>query len=642
MCQVGERPIAYDLALAEAQQATAAAAAAAAAATATAAALPAKQDILSTASEPVADAAGAAPPAPALASAPASAPASASTSTSASDSAAMAAPAPPKRKRRRAARKALQNINSANDTVAGPAPSASHYVGYVEEGETVDMIMRKFAQLDDFQREKRQKTEGNQEDIQGITTAGSNEDLTEEDMVEMFARTSNFTMNQAQKSESAEQREMLARQQARGESEDGMLWQNAAGFLNLHRDDQESGDIYWDGEVDEDEFWDDVYTGTHRRKKKKQPRIKVPRTKKAGSAGVNIAFVSDANGKYVTALRRVRGKERTLTRYVRVPKKEVSDRRWGALDPEIPFSWAKQIVDYVPPRAAPPPSSYVSSHPNLLDAMCNVEKINPLVGLEQGSQHQYLAVMMTPPWKDSSHSSVLGLDSSSSSTQSDSSITTSTTSSSSMESSLRIEPKDLLKLPLNNPEWKSLVFAFVWVRKDLISKVCDAMAELHFYYVESLCWVKQQVNNTMARQPSPYICTTHETLLMFRRGKLKKEGELDVVWTHSMGTHFEMRHQRTEDVCFDFVRPLPGSTNSKDESKPDQFCYNMVERLLPHSVHEEIEGSSDIDGNGGKGTRLGKTKDKRPLRKRGLLIHLWSENRPRQGWTMLHQPFSGN
>ena len=153
--------------------------------------------------------------------------------------------------------------------MAGPAPSASHYVGYVEEGETVDMIMRKFAQLDDFQREKRQKTEGNQEDIQGITTAGSNEDLTEEDMVEMFARTSNFTMNQAQKSESAEQREMLARQQARGESEDGMLWQNAAGFLNLHRDDQESGDIYWDGEVDEDEFWDDVYTGTHRRKKKK-------------------------------------------------------------------------------------------------------------------------------------------------------------------------------------------------------------------------------------------------------------------------------------------------------------------------------------------------------------------------------------
>jgi hypothetical protein len=129
---------------------------------------------------------------------------------------------------------------------------------------------------------------------------------------------------------------------------------------------------------------------------------------------------------------------------------------------------------------------------------------------------------------------------------------------------------------------------------------------------------------------------------MFRRGKLKKEGELDVVWTHSMGTHFEMRHQRTEDVCFDFVRPLPGSTNSKDESKPDQFCYNMVERLLPHSVHEEIEGSSDIDGNGGKGTRLGKTKDKRPRRKRGLLIHLWSENRPRQGWTMLHQPFSGN
>ena len=102
----------------------------------------------------------------------------------------------------------------------------------------------------------------------------------------------------------------------------------------------------------------------------------------------------------------------------------------------------------------------------------------------------------------------------------------------------------------------------------------------------------------------------------------------------------EMRHQRTEDVVFDFVRPLPGSEGG-EESRPDDFCYNMVERMLPHSVHEEEEGQegkiSSRGANPISESRLGKTKELRPLRPRGQLIHLWSEECRRTGWTMLHQ-----
>ena len=610
VCQSGERPIAYDLAMANAMN--------------------------SSSTSKIEMATDAAPTATDTDGNPAeTAPVAAATSKPV----VAAAPAPPKRKRRRAARKALSAINSSNDTSSGPAPSASHYVGYVEEGETVDMIMRKFAQLEEYKKEKRQKTSDGSIDgsgsgsiDQGNDVSDKTDAMNEEDLNEMFARTSNFTMKNAQKTEDEEQREMLAREQSsRTSGGDGMLWQNASSLINLHRDDAETGDYFWDGEVDEDDFWDEVYSGTHKRRKKKQARVKGTRVKRSHGANVNIAFVSDANGKYVTALRRVRGKERKQTEYVRVPSLKVADRRWGAADPKVPFSWAKQIRDYVPPGKIPQ-SSYVSSHTNLIDAMSDADKMNPLVGLESGSEHKYLAVMMTPPWK-ANKNSVLGLGNSISTSNASTSTSTSDDSASDAQQEKRYEPTDLIKLPFNKPEWKSLVFAFVWVRKDLISKVIDAMGELNFYYVENLCWIKQKVNNTFYTQPSPYILTTHETLLMFRRGTPKKHLSVGVSGQIAWDP-VEMRHQRTEDVCFDFVRPLAGSQN--DEAKPDNFCYNMVERLLPHSVHEEIEGAA-VDGNGGEGTRLGKVKDTRPIRERGQLIHLWSENKRRLGWTMLHE-----
>ena len=217
-----------------------------------------------------------------------------------------------------------------------------------------------------------------------------------------------------------------------------------------------------------------------------------------------------------------------------------------------------------------------------------------------------------------------------------------TTSAAVVDETNRIVPSDLAKLPFNNPEWASLVFAYVWARKDLIGRIVDAMGELSFYYVENLCWVKQEVNNTFSTQPSPYIRTTHETLLIFRRGVPKKLGV--IAWKP-----VEMRHQRTEDVVFDFVRPLPGTEGNEmggggEESRPDQFCYDMVERMLPHAVHEEEEGQEGKISSRGANpigeSRLGKTKELRSLRSRGQLIHLWSEDCRRTGWTMLHQKSS--
>lgn len=58
-------------------------------------------------------------------------------------------------------------------------------------------------------------------------------------------------------------------------------------------------------------------------------------------------------------------------------------------------------------------------------------------------------------------------------------------------------------------------------------------------YVENLVWFKKSINNMVLDQPSPYISSTKEILLMFKKG--------DVL---------EIRHQRSPDVVIEFEPPV--------------------------------------------------------------------------------------
>lgn len=62
------------------------------------------------------------------------------------------------------------------------APSASYFLGYVEEDETPDAIMKKFEELENFQRQN---------------AIGKNAQMSEEQLKELFARTSSFTVQSA-------------------------------------------------------------------------------------------------------------------------------------------------------------------------------------------------------------------------------------------------------------------------------------------------------------------------------------------------------------------------------------------------------------------------------------------------------------
>ncbi|KAJ1676114.1 hypothetical protein EV182_008853, partial [Spiromyces aspiralis] len=68
----------------------------------------------------------------------------------------------------------------------------------------------------------------------------------------------------------------------------------------------------------------------------------------------------------------------------------------------------------------------------------------------------------------------------------------------------------------------------------------------------------------MAKEPSMYFCRTKMTLLIFR-----KEGDL------------EMRHQRSPDVIFDFIKPE--DSYDLTPRKPE-YLYQVIETLLPKAL----------------------------------------------------------
>ncbi|KAI9259424.1 hypothetical protein BDA99DRAFT_439941 [Phascolomyces articulosus] len=153
---------------------------------------------------------------------------------------------------------------------------------------------------------------------------------------------------------------------------------------------------------------------------------------------------------------------------------------------------------------------------------------------------------------------------------------------------------DLLR---NIVDHLSAGLVFMWTHKLLQADVVRMMDALDCKYVENLVWFKKSINNTVLDEPSPYISSSKEILLMFKKG----DG-------------FELRHQRSPDVIIDFE--LPSQQWIKEEftePKPQQV-YDMIETLLPRAgYNDEL--------------------------KRGRLLELWAKRSSprREGWIAFHQ-----
>ncbi|ORX45864.1 hypothetical protein DM01DRAFT_1294211 [Hesseltinella vesiculosa] len=138
---------------------------------------------------------------------------------------------------------------------------------------------------------------------------------------------------------------------------------------------------------------------------------------------------------------------------------------------------------------------------------------------------------------------------------------------------------------------------FIWIHKLIQADVVRMMSSLGCRYVENLVWFKKSVNNVPLDIPSPYISSTKEILLMFKKG----EG-------------IDLRHQRTADVIIDFEHPLADWTHQEYTEPKPPAVYDMIETLLPQAGYNENL-------------------------KRGRFVELWAKraNPKRDGWLAFHQ-----
>ncbi|KAI7872471.1 hypothetical protein BDF14DRAFT_1717406 [Spinellus fusiger] len=146
---------------------------------------------------------------------------------------------------------------------------------------------------------------------------------------------------------------------------------------------------------------------------------------------------------------------------------------------------------------------------------------------------------------------------------------------------------------------------FIWTHKQIQPQVVRLMASLNCKYVENLIWFKKSINNVPIDQPSPYISSTKEILLIFKKVSANREG---------FGEGFELRHQRSADVVIDFELPRQHWIEQDYTEPKPTAVYEMIETLLPKAGYQETLG-------------------------RGRLLELWAKKTSprRKGWISICQ-----
>ena len=474
-------------------------------------------------------------------------------------------------------RKASQNVRNSSRPKSKVKPSSSMYVGYVEEDETPEMIMAKFAELERIQQmhkekqeqmklEKKMKIEEQQQQaeqegeggeiLKDITEKDKNiqkdnleekeeedqeemcneeEGLTEEQLREVFKATSAFTMRKAMKAEDAA----------------------VFGFDEFERDfykeyDDEDMEQYDDEDA---EFWE-MMTGKRRwpkpLKAKRGPREpkepKAPREPKPQKSHMITAYNSDTG----FMIRKKKFFDPRELNIFKLPKHDLPS------DP-LPITWGRAVKPFVPKDVR---AKELATVPDCTQLKMKIDKNMDFSKLSK----DYLGVLMNPPWN---------IDQA--------------------PDKGNVTVEDIAQLPLET--LTPLGFIFIWVEKENLSLVCDVMHEKNFNYVENLTWVQMQPNNVVVGTESRYLARSHRTLLIFRRS----------VTMFPDGKAIELRHQRNSDVTLDVVE-----TTKAGRRKIPEHVYNSIETLLPTAYNKKNPGTP------------------------GKLLELWAEEgNKRAGWTSI-------
>ncbi|CAM0141138.1 hypothetical protein VKS41_001574 [Umbelopsis sp. WA50703] len=399
-----------------------------------------------------------------------------------------------------------------------------HYVGYVEDEESVEAIMKKFEELDRIQKEfssisvtanPSNNSEGKDSEMDSTDTPRMDDQveppqgLTEEQLQEVFKQTSSFTVRSA----------MMNSDDMDG-LDDVEIWQLQ--YQDGLTDEIYEEDDYIHLDLEDDDFWDREFGEA--RNKKRSRRVAAPIREKVpgGRRGIDresiIAKykimqvrVQDRNGNYFMVKKKVSAIDPSLPTYVKIPGEP------------IPRSWVHTILHM------PSPSDSIMS--SIGQKYCKKNILNMDL-TELGTNFQ--AIYMDPPLLLPGEEPSPG--------------------------KISIEQLASLDIPSIVPKG----FLFIWLEKEWLPDIVRMCEKWQFKYVENFCWIKKNLNNQIAKKPYTYFNKSKLSLLIFRR-----EGDV------------ELRHQRNPDCVFDFSKPRV--TGELTELKP-RFMYHIIETLLPSAI----------------------------------------------------------
>jgi len=497
-------------------------------------------------------------------------------------------------------------------------PNPSLFVGYVEDGETIEMIMKKFEKLEEITKKKEEETS---EEMDKTNPSGG---LDEETLAQVFKETSAFTVKSASRELYNDGMEDFAEYY----EDDGWDWGDVMTAQN-----DEGDTMFLIGDGTDDDLWEEVFGSKKSKQRRSQGRkARGDRSRNADSAGVTqIAFVSDMHLRFITGLKKIRKVDPNAIVYQKIPN-------------EIPSSWAKPIRPYVPNDAVNVHTAWRPDAITLAEETFSHSKETP-----ENAEHYTVSsmlkdnwfeqvqerapfegIVLSPPWRNARMP--LQDDVESKSTNND------------LEHG--IEPEDLAQLNLERPGMVRSGFLYIWTPKHLILRVLRALEKMNFHYVENAVYVKQHVRNELWCEPSRYFRQSKETLLICRRGK-KHPVSGKISWER-----VEIRHQRTSDVHFEFTSMNKESNRPGVHAMPHSYVHNMVETMLPHGrfnpapslepVPEATQAGEKTKGKEESNT-ASESAPKKPLvpacePTRGKLLHLWApKNSLRTGWVTVSQ-----
>jgi hypothetical protein len=491
---------------------------------------------------------------------------------------------------RESSQRAAARKRSRTSEGSGPAPNASLFVGYVEDGETIEMIMKKFERLEEIKREaaaaaaasaaaaSASTTSSSSSSSSGHASPGSGQDgLDDATLAKVFQETSAFTVQSATR-EAREPGYFYDEDdldELMDEAEDdGWDWGDMRATQG-----KDGETLFLVGDGTDDDLWEEVF-GV--KKKKKGGRSTAGG--KGGSRGpgsrhetgvTQVAFVSDMHGRFVTGLKKVRKVDPNAIVYQKIPS-------------EVTRSWAKAIQPYRPRSALE--GTHTEWRPDAITCAeeqfpvsctrpLSCEQLTVASVLDRASwaaaspvaaRAPFEAIVLSPPWREARLGHTGGEEGDQGNPNND---------------PQGIEPEDLIKLGLGSSALLAAGFVFVWTPKHLILRVLRVLEQMDLHYVENAVVVKQRCNNELWREPSRYLRQSKETLLICRRGK-KHPSNGKIAWAR-----VEIRHQRTSDVHFEFCRPDREARGAGAHLVPHAYVHNMVETMLPLGRFNPLERS---------------------------------------------------